>query len=65
MDLNIQKIEKITNHPPSPVNASGTNKIVQAQKWSKKGTEHADYTKDGLALPVMLFVNPLFGKIIK
>ena len=45
-------------------NASGTNKIVQAQKWSKRGTEHADCTKDGLVLPVMLFVNPLFSGII-
>ena len=43
-------------------NASGTNKIAQAQSESREG--HADCTKDGLALPVMLFVNPLFGKII-
>ena len=49
-------------YAPETANASGTNKIVQAQKWSKRETEVADCTKDGL--PVMLFVNPLFGKII-
>ena len=40
------------------------NKIVQAQKSSKRGTEHADCTEDGLALRVMQFVNLLFAKII-
>ena len=51
-------------YAPETGNASGTNKIVQARRWSKRGTEHADCTKDGLVLPVMLFVNPLLGKII-
>ena len=49
-------------YTPERGNASRTNKIVQAQKWSKRGTEHADCTKDGLELPVMLFVNPLLVK---
>ena len=53
-------------YAPETGSASGTNKNknVHAQKLSKRGTEHAGCTKDGLALPVMLFVNPLFGKII-
>ena len=28
------------------------------------GAEHADCTNNGLVLPLMLFVHPLFGKII-
>ena len=51
-------------YAPETGNARGTNKIIQAQKWSKKYTEQADCTNDGLSPPVMLFVCPLFGKII-
>ena len=53
-------------YAPETGSASRTNKnkIVQAQKLSRRGTEHADCTKDGLELPVMLFDNPFFGKMI-
>ena len=51
-------------YAPEIRNASETNKIVQAQKWSKRGTKPADCTKDGLVLPVMVFVNRLFGNVI-
>ena len=55
-------------YAPETGNASGTNKIVQARGYceseAREGTEHDDCTKDGLALSMMLFVNPLFGQII-
>ena len=39
-------------------------KLFKLKSEARERTEHADCTKDGLVLPVMLFVNPLFGKII-
>ena len=39
-------------------------KLFKLKSEAREGTEHADCTKDGLALPVMLFIHPLFGKII-
>ena len=39
-------------------------KLFKLKSEARQGTEHADCTKDGLALPVMIFVNPLFSKII-
>ena len=39
-------------------------KLFKRNSEAREGTEHADCTKDGLSLPVMLFVHPLFGEII-
>ena len=41
-----------------------TIKLFKLKSEAKQGTEHADCTKDGLALPVMLFVLPSFAKVI-
>ena len=41
-----------------------TLKFLKLKSEARMGTEHADCTKDGLVLLVMLFVHPLFGKII-
>ena len=41
-----------------------TIKLFRLKSEAREGAEHADCTKDGPALPVMLLVHPLFGKII-